>query len=409
MSDSNKSRVGTLIIEPLLQLIIIALPQIALWPGNVMSVSDFAEYYASAVDFLSGNAALTYNVQHSTALQHSLFPEMKDRFVPFPYLPVCLYLFAPLGWLEPLPALFAWTATLILFSFLAFTLLKATFDLPRKWVLRSLAVFCCLGPLWESVRIGKPTPFLLAGYLGCMYFLTNKRFALAAISLVLLFLKPDLALVVLMWLAGGVRLRVLALFALACSLIFSASLFYPGFHAYLEWLNLARQAADNDHWMGFAAQPNLRSQLMRIPFLTFAQTKVISTMGLAFLQMALCFVAFKLRNHRSFIEVGLLLCLPFSLFFSLHCHNYDLLLLLPSMFCYVTICRRLGASPREYWALAVVVLPLVMPFYNWLHYYWLLKGGAINFVFVSLLVYLVLIVRLALKVVREEAGKPESV
>ncbi|HEY9793503.1 MAG TPA: hypothetical protein V6D22_24095, partial [Candidatus Obscuribacterales bacterium] len=77
--------------------------------------------------------------------------------------------------------------------------------------------------------------------------------------------------------------------------------------------------------------------------------------------------------------------LPLGLLTSLHCHDYDLLLLLPGM---ASLTRTVFWRKLSDWtkgAFMIGIAAFVLPFYNDIHYGFLLHGGTINPHFLLLL------------------------
>lgn len=76
--------------------------------------------------------------------------------------------------------------------------------------------------------------------------------------------------------------------------------------------------------------------------------------------------------------------MPIGLFTALHCHNYDLLLLLPTIvvFMFGASTKNIPSKRKLVWLLPLV--PLIMPIYNKVHYEYLLVGAPINLLFIDL-------------------------
>jgi hypothetical protein len=81
--------------------------------------------------------------------------------------------------------------------------------------------------------------------------------------------------------------------------------------------------------------------------------------------------------------------MPLGLVTSLHCHDYDLLLLVPSA---VALLKSSAARKLPAWTklAGIAALPLFLqPVYTYIHYDGLLKGMRINPLFIVLLIFAV--------------------
>jgi hypothetical protein len=104
------------------------------------------------------------------------------------------------------------------------------------------------------------------------------------------------------------------------------------------------------------------------------------------------------------LAIGLLVAMPLGLLTSLHCHDYDLVLMIPSLVAYLKS-GSTAMTPRWLLVPTVVLVPaFLLPFYADIHYGYLLKGGLINPLFVGLVLYSAVGIQAAARLAAQEKG-----
>ena len=141
--------------------------------------------------------------------------------------------------------------------------------------------------------------------------------------------------------------------------------------------------------------PNFRGQLLRL-FPDSAQAVMVVSLVILLSAALLIFLATRRwRNANNWLEMGTLLSMPLGLLTSLHCHDYDLILLTPSI---VVLCKYRQKFETFKWLLvpcALVGASFVLPIYLEIHYAYLLRGAVFNPYFFGLLIFAISVFVLA--------------
>ena len=123
--------------------------------------------------------------------------------------------------------------------------------------------------------------------------------------------------------------------------------------------------------------PTIRGQLLRL-FPQAAATIFTLTSALYLATIALgVFVGWKFRNRANALKMGVLGFIPLALVASMHCHTYDLLLLVPAI---IMIFNDSVIPFGQVWKLAVMLgsIVFVLPVSIEIQHNYLLKGGQLN-------------------------------
>jgi Glycosyltransferase family 87 len=308
-------------------------------------------------------------------------------------------LLAPLGFLPPSVADIVWFIFLIACVFVSIIVLKKTLGLQHKHVMRITGLLCLSGPEWEAIRHGQLTPPLLLSL--CLALLSFSRTssvlnapklkqkffdqsAASALALTPLLLKPQLAIPVIVFLIGAARYKVIALLAALGALLNVVSLAVFGSSTFTAYFELLKRVKENRVWQAPEVTPTIRGQLLR--FFPDADSAVMlaSVAALCIAMICVYLIGRKFRKSPYWYEYLALGALPIGLFTALHCHNYDLLLLLPTIavFVFGASTRDLSSKRKMAWLLAIVLF--IMPIYNKVHYEYLLVGAPVNLLFIDL-------------------------
>ncbi|MBI4534186.1 MAG: DUF2029 domain-containing protein [Candidatus Melainabacteria bacterium] len=361
------------LLAPILPLVLVLSSQA--WFGKI---SDLPEYYAASRMMLEGQGALIYKLDNLGAVQHMLYPSMAERIVGLYIPPIALPWLLPLGWLEPAIAPIVWMLVQIVAVAASLLILRKIFALSSKAVLWLWAVLSISGPLYESLRIGQLAPLLLLGFSLAIMALKNNRPFLGSLALSALLLKPQELAPFLVYLVGARRYKVISYLIVLTVGLCGASLLLIGVDGYKNYLDLLSSSVANTLWMQSELSATVRGQLLRF----FPEQKVLVTQISSVILVGVLALIFCLGRRESckvrWLEVGLATAFPLGLITSLHCHDYDLLLLAPSIVALVK--GGLVKNPHPWLAcvgLAGTTL-FLLPLYVVIHYQYLLQGGLIN-------------------------------
>ncbi|MBS1955938.1 MAG: DUF2029 domain-containing protein [Cyanobacteria bacterium SZAS-4] len=364
-----------------------------------LALKDMPEFYAPGRLMFSGTIADVYKPEVYQPLVRQLFP---DHEAPILYIPPYgLPLLLPLGCFPPALADYAWFAFLILCSFGSVVVLKLTLKLQHKYVMRIAGLLCLSGPEWEAIRNGQLAPILLLSLCGGLFFFKRDlaqsasakligKFKdndiFAALALTPLLTKPQLAIPVLVYLLGAGQYQVL-LFVIAFGVVLNAvALIMFGSNTYAAYFALLQRVQENRVWQVPEVTPTIRGQLLR--FFPTADSAVMLVSGVALCVGMICvfLIARKYRKSSTWWEYLALGAIPTGLLTALHCHNYDLLLLLPSIVVFMFGASTAAISNKRKLLWLLPLVPLMMPVYNKVHYEYLLVGGSVNLLFLDLAV-----------------------
>jgi hypothetical protein len=345
---------------------------------------------------LSGQGAGIYDLALLAAAQHELFPEMGQRVVGLYVPPFSAPLLAPVGLLPAGAAYAVWTSVLVSALVLSVFFLRAAFGLSVVQTLWLFAVLSLSGPAFESVRIGQLAPLLLLALSGAILKLKADRQWQAGVLLSVLLLKPQQLAPIVAYLAGCGRWRALSALVVGCLSLGALSLVLLGPAGYDNYWRLVSGSVEDTASMQPELNPTIRGQLLRI----FPEAKSAVTLfacAVSMFSLAGIFaVGRRLRAASLWLEAGLIAAVPLGLVTSLHCHDYDLLLLVPTVAALARSALRLNLPRWLPPAGMLVLAPYLLPFYTIVHNDYLLKaGGILNPMFVSLLATAVTLLAIA--------------
>jgi hypothetical protein len=362
-----------------------------------LALKDMPEFYAPGRLLLAGTPADIYKPEVFQPLVRSLFPEHEAPILYIP--PYGLPLLAPFGFLPPSLADIFWFVFLISCVFASVIVLKKTLGLQHKHVMRISGLLCLSGPEWEAIRHGQLTPpLLLSLCYGLLVFSRTRspvgaaeveqkffdRSALAALALTPLLLKPQLAIPVIVYLAGAARYKVIAWLAAFGALLNVVSLVVFGSNTFVAYFDLLKRVKENRVWQVPEVTPTIRGQLLRLfPDADFT-VMLISLSALAAAMICIYVIGRKYKRSTFWYEYLALGAMPIGLVTALHCHNYDLLLLLPTIVVFMFGASTTNVPNKRKLTWLLPLVPLIMPIYNKVHYEYLLVGAPINLLFIDL-------------------------
>lgn len=370
---------------------IIAIPAVFLSPGGEwFLVSDLPEYYAAGHMLACGSGADIYKTEALRACEQALFPQLGQRSIDFFLPPVLLALFIPLSFVPTGIVLYIWTAVLVLVILASLVLMEATFGLSRRQTLWLSVVMSLSGPVWECLRTGQIAPFLLLG-LTCAIKLSGDRGSLqSGLAQGLWLVKPHLLLPVVLAQICLRQWRTLAGTAALLAGGLALSYLLIGGRGFVNYVELVGSHFMQSQSMRSSVGPTLRGQLLACGVAP-AVAADLSWAGLALFLVLVAWLAFRRADGRQAVIACFALTVPGALLFAHHMHNYDLVVMLPALLCVKRAGLLAGLPVRLVVAGLLPLLVLVMPAYNFLHYYWVLQGGVPNPFFI-LLAYIEVVV-----------------
>lgn len=345
-------------------------------------VNDLPEYYAGAHLFLHNRAAEIYQLDKFFEVERQLFP-MLTRGVALFLPPPAVPLLVPIAMIPLAVAPQVWAGLLCIAFVLALVMLARHFQLGREGLGWLIGLALLSGPAIEGLRIGQLAPLLLLALCLFVKFAAGEKWAPAGVALTLLVLKPQQLFPLVIYLIGAGRNRVLLI---AAGIVIALTLItvpFFGIDGYFSYLHAVSNKA-NLELMRPELNPTVRGQALRLAGLASGLPTMV---GLAALLISTIFVFLlgrRWRNKSQWLEVGLCCALPVGLATSMHCHDYDLVLLIPGL---VALACGLGTEHKRLGLLvAAATVTFVQPFYSEIHYGYLKYGHPLNPHFIALFV-----------------------
>jgi hypothetical protein len=359
-------------------------------------IGDLPEFYASGWLVAHGRSSEVYDLPRFFAAERALFPGLEHGVALFSPPPAALLL-APLAAVPVAWAWAAWTALLAAALIASVALLAACFELERVETLCLAGLVLLSGPAIEALRLGQPSPLLLLAVCAIARF-CDARGTGAALALALAF-KPQHLLPLAVFCAAARWRRLVAAAAVGLVVLGAGAVAVFGARGVAAYVSLV-----TDPDVRALMQPELnataRGQLLRLVGTGGAATSVIA----AALVLAALVVAARLgARHRASgrLDAYLAVGLPLALVTSLHCHDYDLVLLVPGLVALARTEAWRCWSPTVKAIFAVGLAPFLLPLYQSIHYGHLIGGGLVN-------PHFVLLAALSVAVLVAEARDPAA-
>ncbi|MBZ0185476.1 MAG: DUF2029 domain-containing protein [Candidatus Obscuribacterales bacterium] len=360
-------------------------------------VSDLPEYYTAAWLFLSGRASEIYSLRFGL-VEKQLFPDLTERVVPFLLAPPAVVLVVPLAFFSPQQASLFWTIFLGACLLSSVVLLARLNCLSRKGFLYFFALVSIFGAAFESLKLGQIAPFLLLSYSLGLYLKKTKRPILAALAFSILAIKPQFFIALLFCLIGSRQYLISGLsisIALMVSLLVSL---FIGIEGWQQYFDLMQWAFSHPGEIATNLNPTLKGQLLLLFGSSNRSIEIASLLVLLSAMAAIFLLARKKSSGTS--QAAVLSCMPLAFLAAPYAQSYDLLLLLPSLVCFVANKLYLRISAWILMPLAILSSLFFLPFYSFVHYDYLLKGACLNPFFFLLLAYGAIIVVVVLKAIK---------
>jgi hypothetical protein len=339
-------------------------------------ISDLPEYYAPAKLIFEGKGALGYTLDGLAEAQHRFFPSMGGRIVALFVPPQGLALVSPIALVSPDAARVVWKALLVSCLAASIFLLKKTFNLGYKQTCYLIAAISLSDAAYNSLRIDQLAPILLLSYVAAIHSFKSNNQIGAGLWLALVILKPQQFLPFMAYLAGAKKFKPLLISASVIAALSIVALLQIGQSGWANYFALV-SAPSSVPFMQPELTPTVRGQLLRL--FPSASASIFSlTSALYLVSIAIsAFAGWKLREKENSVLLGVLGIMPLGLVLSMHCHTYDLLLLIPTI---LLIFNDAVIPFNQVWKLVVMLgtIVFVLPLSVEIQHDYLLKGGQFN-------------------------------
>lgn len=351
----------------------------------VAMFTDIGQFYMNAKMMLDHDCSLLYKIVLIDGHESwKLFPEVNRRV--FTYLPpFSLPLLLPFGFAPKQAAIEIFTGFLFLCLATSITILIKYFRLSVKQSCILIGASVLSAPVYESLRIGQLGPILLLSLVLSMVALKKDKPVLAGLAMVGLIFKPQELAPYVLFLLGARRFKPIVILAVVIAILSVVSYMFIGAEGFKDYAELISAMRSNS-MMSAEITPTMRGQLLKL-FATSADG--VGLIGIVIMLLGWCAILLigrKLRSSEHWLEDGLAAWMPFAIVTAMYWHYYDMLLLMPGL---------IALTTRGYWSqfppicraiLLLGVLFFLLPFYIFVHYYYLLKmNGPINPMFWTML------------------------
>ncbi len=401
---TNKFRLIIAVVAAVLSVLV----PIAIVPLAILSfggTNDLPEYYASASLAVTGKGKAIYDLSALGMEEQRIFPSIGGRVIGFFIPPFSLPLLLPVVLMPTGLAPILWAIVLASAVVASLFVLRKTFKLSLVATLWLCAVVCLSGPLFEALRIGQLAPILLLSFSISLYMMSKGKDVAAGLALILMLLKPQELLPIMLYLAGARKWKLVGVVVGATAVLGAIGTLFIGLDGWREYTALVSDPSVNATYMQPQLCATVRGQLLRLPGISPTVANFVSLATLALVSCGSVFAGWKLRGN---VDGLLLVVVPLGLITALHCHNYDLMLLAPS----VVALTRFPPAAKIPPVIALTALAssgvFMLPFYVMIYYQYILKGGVINPHFIALLIWSIVLAVFAWKHLRLLAVHPES-
>lgn len=376
-------------IQTIFAFVLLVLPAVVLvspWNPHDANDStykwcDFFYYYSEANLICTGRGGELYNLDHFRQNTEALFPDIKktNGLLIMPEPPLAAPFIVPIGLIPAtLIAYYVWEFVIVASLSISIVLWAEMFRFSERQYLLSAALLALSGPIVETIKVAKPTALVWLGWTLSVWLWQRKRSLMAGLVFAPWTLKPQQMLPFIALITGARQIRFLVSLSAATLVLFLASILIFGFHIYPDWLQALRISQDHLELTAPYLHPVLRGQLMRIlgtdPAVVSHTITPVALAGYVVALLTLVILGNRFRQHSQSIKLTVA-CMPLGFIMSPYCQNYDLILLVPSVFAFFKIgwSHSLAKSMRI-GILVVVSLCLLlfeMPFYTIIHYTYL--------------------------------------
>ncbi len=368
-------------------------------------VSDLPEYYVPAKLIAEGRGAETYNSDLLGKAQNQTFPSLDGRTISLFIPPPGLAVLSPIAIIPAEQIRLVWKALIFASVAASVFVLAKLLALSLKQVFYLIAAITLSQAAFEMFRIDQVAGFLLLAFSLSLYWLEKGKLSMAGVGLcVLLVLKPQHALPYILLMAGAGRWRVFPALAVTLVVLTTISILEIRPDGLITYFELLRDPASTFHQQP-ELSPTLRGQLLR--FLPQQEKTIFMITSLIYaLMLGFSFYLGRIIRHRNdWLWLGIVVLAPISAVLSVHCHSYDLLLLVPSL---VLVFQDRGVPTPSIMKLVIMFggMSFMLPLSIIVHYNYLLKGGVPNPAFFALFAYAALILWFGIAAIKK--GSPDT-
>jgi hypothetical protein len=391
-----------LLVRSLFAFIVLLMPVVALEPldDSVFGFTDFFSYYTQAKLIIEQPCQDIYDPDKLIRRARELYPPLNSHgpyYVGEP--PLSLTLLLPAGFLPKDFALIVCKGILVILTGISMALLAVIFEQTERQFIWSTVAVAASGPFWEATRVTKPGLVVLFGLTLCLWYLRNNKQLKGALCMLPWTFRPQLLLMFFAGLFGARQLRFLAWVAVTSVCLFVLTLPLFGLDNYKSWQKyLSYMSWHHDITAPFL-HPTIRGQLMRF---TEVPANVVSlvwpfTFGASLLLAV--YLGDRFKRSARWLQLCTA-CMPLGVVAGPYCHNYDLVLLIPSVVAFFKLPVMAALTKRfRITCFSLVGLSLLcfeMPIYSLIHYTYLQRNiWIISPLFISLLLLSVIFVYVA--------------
>jgi len=215
---------------------------------------------------------------------------------------------------------------------------------------------------------------------------SKQKSASAIIGQALLWLKPHLLLPLLIF-EINTPLVLLAIFTcLLGALGLVLSCLFGGVTIISNYIHLLASDEIYGNLLGLIYSPTLRGQLLKLSCDQFIAIK-ITMIIYSFLLIFSLLMPKRIKLLNKDCSTAFTTIVPLTLCLAPHLHNYDLLLLIPSIVLLSSYSLTGFLFRLRLFIIGLMALVFIIPIYVALHYFYVLRGGLINPFFWTTLVY----------------------
>jgi hypothetical protein len=223
-------------VEGFLMVLLVGELSIHLIANSFQGHNDFLAFYSAARFTLHSQAAQLYNSAAVASFQHTLVTHNvgANGYMPFMNPPFAAVLQAPLALLpEPI----ARTVWFGMNALLAVAIVRwLTEEIPARWRVPAGALLLGTFPIYQTLVEGQWSLILLLGCLAALQFARRGWYGRSGVGLSVLWLKPQLALIVLVGLLLFRCWRIIFGMMAALALFVVLTLPITGLHSYVSYV-----------------------------------------------------------------------------------------------------------------------------------------------------------------------------
>jgi hypothetical protein len=350
-------------------------------------VSDLPQYYSAGWMFINQQGGQVYDMEKLFAVQKQLFPMLDPErigiglFLP----PLAVPMLVPVALMPVSLAPFMWLSVLTACVAASLFVLSKYFKLSTVQVIWMVALVSLSGACYDSLRIGQLSPILLLSLCTTVWALRREQDVLAGLLLTAFWLKPQYIIPLGALIVGATRLPTAIFIAIGGLGLAALAVGIMGFDSFSQYIELVK-APSSLPFMQPELNPTVRGQLLRVGCPVELASGIGSIIMCASIAFALA-LGWKLRARSDWFERACIAVVPLMLVTALHCHEYDLLLLVPAMVALLKSDLAKHIPMPAQIAGFLMLIPLLLPIYLDVHYKYMLKGGLYNPYFFILAIY----------------------